>query len=217
MTDSHTHSTYPATEERINVLSHGLGLLLSIAALVVLTLKARGLLQITSVAVFAISMIALYAASTIYHSTSDATLRYRMRTVDHAMIYVLIAGSYTPFCLLVLDGKTGWAIFAVSWLMAIVGITLKLYHTGRYNKLSTAMYVFMGWMIVFAIKPLIENLSTEGLTWLFAGGVSYTLGALIYSIKRLPFGHAAFHVFVLLGSACHFVSVYFFVLLPSKS
>lgn len=217
MTDSHKHSTYPAAEERINIYSHGLGLVLSIAALVLLTVKAHGALQITSVAVFAVSLIALYASSTIYHSTSDVALRYRMRTVDHSMIYVLIAGTYTPFSLLVLGGKTGWAIFSISWLMAITGITIKVFHTGRYDKLSTAMYVFMGWIIVFAIKPLIANFTTEGLFWLMAGGVAYTLGALFYSFKRLPFGHAVFHVFVLLGSACHFISVYYFVLLPSNS
>ena len=111
----------------------------------------------------------------------------------------------------------GWSIFGVAWSMALVGIVIKLFHTGRYEKVSTAMYVFMGWIIVFAIKPLIANLSGDGLAWLFAGGISYTLGALFYSIKKLPFGHAIFHVFVVGGSACHFVSVYFFVLAPSNS
>jgi hemolysin III len=128
------------------------------------------------------------------------------------MIYVLIAGSYTPLSLLVLNGAVGWTIFGVSWAMAATGIVIKLFHTGKYNKISTAMYVFMGWVIVFAIKPLIANLSSEGLAWLFAGGVSYTVGALFYSIRKMPYGHATFHIFTLLGSACHFVCVYFFVL-----
>ena len=212
MSEALKYTTYPAAEERINVYSHGLGLILSVFALFILTAKARGMLQVVSVAVFAASMIALYGSSTIYHSTTNVARRIWLRTVDHAMIYVLIAGSYTPFALLVLQGKTGWAIFGVTWAMAVTGIVIKLYHTGRYNKVSTAMYVFMGWMIVFAIKPLIANFPPEGLTWLFAGGVSYTVGALTYSIKKMPFGHATFHILCLIGSGCHFVSVYYFVL-----
>ncbi len=208
---------YPIIEERINVLSHAVGLLLSIAALVLLVIKASGTLQTVSVAVFASSMIALYAASTIYHCAGPSSFRYWMRTVDHAMIYVLIAGSYTPFTLLVLKGALGWSLFGVSWGMALVGIVVKLFFTGRFNKTSTAMYVFMGWIIVLAIKPLIANLSTAGLMWLFAGGIAYTAGALFYSFKRLPYAHAVFHIFVIAGSACHFVSVYFFVLAPSNS
>ena len=212
MSEALKYTTYPAAEERINVYSHGLGLILSVFALFILTAKAQGLLQVVSVAVFAASMIALYGSSTIYHSTTNVARRVWLRTVDHAMIYILIAGTYTPFSLLVLDGSTGWAIFGVTWAMAATGIVIKLSHTGRYNKVSTAMYVFMGWIIVFAIKPLIANLPSEGLTWLFAGGVSYTVGALTYSIKKMPFGHATFHVLCLIGSACHFVSVYYFVL-----
>jgi hemolysin III len=125
---------------------------------------------------------------------------------------VLIAGSYTPFALLVLKGTVGWVVFGVIWAMAATGIVIKLFYTGRYHKVSTAMYVFMGWVIVFAINPLIEGLSSAGLTWLFAGGVAYTTGALFYSISKMPFGHATFHIFCLFGSACHFVAVYYFVL-----
>jgi len=212
MTTQLKHTTYPATEERINVYSHGLGLVASVFALVVLALKADGLLQVVSVVVFATSLIALYGSSTIYHSTHDVARRAWLRTVDHSMIYVLIAGSYTPLALLVLKGSVGWAIFTVSWTMAVTGIVIKLFHTGKYDRISTAMYVFMGWVIIFAIKPLAANLSSEGLTWLFAGGVSYTLGALFYSIRKMPFGHATFHVFTLLGSICHFICVYYFVL-----
>lgn len=212
MPDSHKHSTYPVAEERINVYSHALGLVLSVIALLILTLKASGMLQFVSVMVFAASLIALYGSSTIYHSTSNVRRRAWLRTVDHSMIYVLIAGTYTPFSLIVLKGAVGWTIFGLSWAMAATGTVIKLFHTGKYDKISTAMYVFMGWVIVFAIKPLIENLSTEGLAWLFAGGVFYTVGALFYSIKKMPYGHATFHVFCLLGSASHFVALYFFVL-----
>ena len=212
MTHSLKHTTYPATEERINIYSHGLGLVASVFALLVLTLKADGMLQIISVTVFAVSLIALYGSSTIYHSTNNVGRRAWLRTVDHSMIYVLIAGSYTPFTLLVLEGAVGWTIFGVAWGMAVTGIVIKLFHTGKYDKLSTAMYVLMGWLIVFAIKPLMASFSSEGLLWLFAGGVSYTVGALFYSIKKMPFGHATFHIFCLVGSACHFVAVYVFVL-----
>ena len=212
MIESHRVTAYPANEERINIYSHALGLLLSAVALIVLTIKADGLLAIVSTVVFGISLMALYASSTIYHSAKDPTVRSRMRTVDHAMIYVLIAGTYTPFSLLVLQGAVGWAVFAVSWSMATIGITIKLYFTGRYNRLSTAMYVFMGWIIVFAIKPLAANISSAGLAWLFAGGVFYTLGAVFYSIRKMPYSHATFHIFCLLGSASHVVAVYSFVL-----
>jgi hemolysin III len=206
------HTTYPETEERINIYSHGLGLVASVFALFLLPLKANGILEVVSVVVFAASLIALYGSSTIYHSTNNVARRVWLRTVDHSMIYVLIAGSYTPLALLVLKGAIGWTVFGVSWAMATTGIVMKLFHTGKYDKISTAMYVFMGWVIVFAIKPLAANLSSEGLTWLFAGGVSYTLGALFYSIRKLPYGHATFHIFTLLGSACHVVCVYYFVL-----
>lgn len=214
MNSAYKYTTYPVAEERINIYSHGLGLVLSVLTFLVLIIKAQGALQIVSVSVFAASLVALYGSSTVYHSTSDAERRSRLRTVDHAMIYVLIAGTYTPFSLLVLQGAVGWTVFAVSWAMAATGIAIKLFHTGRYDKISTAMYVFMGWVIVFAIKPLIANLSIEGLVWLFAGGIFYTVGAVLYSIKRLPYGHASFHIFCLLGSACHVISVYFFVLAP---
>jgi len=213
----HKHTTYPVLEERINVASHGLGLLLSIVALLLLIAKGSSVLELVSLTVFATSLIALYAASTVYHVTTSVARRAWLRTVDHSMIYVLIAGTYTPFTLLVIKGTTGWTIFGISWAMAVTGIVIKLYHTGRYDRLSTAMYVFMGWMIVFAINPLIDNLSPAGLSWLFAGGISYTVGALFYSLKKMPFGHATFHIFVLIGSACHFASVYFFVLAPISS
>ena len=213
----HKHTTYPVLEERINVASHALGLLLSIVALLLLIAKGSSVLELVSLSVFATSLIALYAASTVYHVTTSVARRAWLRTVDHAMIYVLIAGTYTPFSLLVIKGTAGWTIFGISWAMAVTGIVIKLYHTGRYDRLSTAMYVFMGWMIIFAINPLIDNLSPAGLSWLFAGGIAYTVGALFYSLKKMPFGHATFHIFVLAGSACPFVSVYFFVLAPISS
>ncbi|MCW8873378.1 MAG: hemolysin III family protein [Xanthomonadales bacterium] len=206
---------YAPTEERINILSHAMGLLFSIAAL--LALVTRALLHgtawhLVSFSVFAISLIALYTASTAYHSTRDPSLRIRLRTVDHATIYVLIAGTYTPFALVTLQGSIGWLLFAITWGMAVTGIVLKLFFTGRYNQVSTLMYVFMGWLIVFFIKPLIAQFPSAGLAWLLAGGISYTLGAVLYSIPKVPYHHAIFHLFVVLGSFCHFIAVYAYVL-----
>ena len=206
---------YSPIEERINILSHAAGLLLSMVAVVLLVTRAShygNAWHIVSVAIFGASLIALYAASTTYHSATNAELRARLRVIDHATIYILIAGTYTPFALITLNGATGWVLFAVSWSMAISGIVLKLFFTGRFNLVSTLMYVFMGWIIIFAVKPLIANLPTAGLYWLVAGGLSYTLGAIIYSIKKIPLNHAIFHLFVLGGSICHFVAVYFYVL-----
>ena len=209
---------YSPLEERINIFSHAIGLLLSMVAVVLLVTRASSYgnaWHILSVTIFGASLIALYAASTTYHSATRAELRARLRVIDHATIYILIAGTYTPFTLITLNGATGWTIFAVSWGMAISGITLKLFFTGRFNLVSTLMYVFMGWIIIFAVKPLIAGLPTAGLYWLVAGGLSYTIGAIIYSIKKVPLNHAIFHLFVLAGSICHFVAVYFYVL-PSQ-
>jgi len=206
---------YSPLEEMTNIISHAIGLVLSIVALLLMLFRASdsgNTLHIVSAAIFGASLIALYAASTMYHSAKDPNVRSRLRINDHATIYILIAGTYTPFTLITLNGWVGWTIFGVSWGMAIAGVVLKLFLTGRYNVLSTMMYVLMGWIIIFAVKPLINSLSSEGLFWLVAGGVAYTTGAVIYSIKKIKFNHAIFHLFVLLGSSCHFISVYFYVL-----
>ncbi len=215
MSDMGTIKHYSPGEEKTNIISHAIGLVLSIVALVLLVMRASlhgDMLQLVSVSIFGLSLIALYTASTFYHRAKDPSLRARLRIIDHATIYVLIAGTYTPLTLIALGGLIGWVIFGASWAMAATGISLKVFFTGKFDLVSTLMYVFMGWIIVFAIKPLMDNMSSEGLFWLFAGGVAYTTGAIIYSIRKIPFNHATFHMFVLLGSFCHFVSVYFYVL-----
>ncbi len=211
---------YSPLEEKTNIISHAIGLVLSLLGLVLLLVRASlygNAWHVVSAGVFGASLISLFAASTFYHSAKDPKLRSRLRIIDHATIYVLIAGTYTPFTLVTLHGSTGWMIFTASWGMALVGITLKLFFTGKYNVISTLMYVFMGWIIVFALIPLINNLSTQGLAWLLAGGVAYTTGAILYSIKQIKFNHAIFHMFVLLGGFCHFVSIYFYVLPPPSA
>ena len=206
---------YDKKEEKLNVLSHGIGLVLSVVALVLLVVFASlegSPWHIVSFSIYGASLIVLYSASTLYHYVQSPKLRHRLNIFDHASIYVLIAGTYTPFTLVVLDGWVGWTIFGVSWGLALIGVILKLFFIGKYDRISTIAYVLMGWLIVFAIKPLVHNLPIEGLLWLLAGGIFYTIGAVLYSIKRIKYNHAIFHIFVLLGSFSHFMAVFFYVL-----
>ncbi|ALU73906.1 hemolysin D [Tenacibaculum dicentrarchi] len=205
---------YSNIEEKLNVLTHGFGLLLAMIALPLLILKSvfyQGFWQIASFSIFGFSLIILYAASTFYHAAKNSKIRRRLNIFDHAAIYVLIAGSYTPFCLVVLPEKTGWYLFVFVWLFALIGVILKLFFTGKFDKLSTALYLIMGWQVIFLINPLMENLPYNGLFYLIAGGVFYTIGAVLYSIKKVPYNHAIFHFFVLLGSFSHFWAIYKYV------
>ncbi len=210
---------YPHKEERWNILTHGFGFIMSLLAAVLLCIRAGefedGRLTLSFI-VFALGLILLYAASTFYHSAKDPVWRFRLKVLDHIAIFILIAGTYTPFALITLKGTTGWIIFGVAWGIALTGTVLKLFFTGKYKNLSTLLYVGMGWIIIFAIKPLIENLSSGGLWWLFAGGFFYTLGAVLYSIKKIPYNHALFHLFVLLGSFSHFMAIYNHVFPPGN-
>lgn len=188
-----------------------MGVILSLIAIALFLLNAligESTIDTISNLVFSLSLLILYIASSRYHYEVDANKRFRLKILDHCAIYILIAGTYTPFALSVIKGSDGWILFFLSWSLAIIGICLKLFFTGRFKLISTLMYVFMGWLAIFFIRPLMANLSDEGIFWLFAGGISYTVGALIYLIKKIPLNHAIFHLFVLLGSACHFVSVY---------
>jgi len=205
---------YSNKEEQLNILTHAFGLLLSSIGLPFLIIKATvfsGFWKPVSLIIYGLSMIILYAASTFYHASKEAKLRRRLNIFDHAAIYVLIAGTYTPFAIIILEGTIGWVLFGCTWLFALVGIILKLFFTGKFDRLSTVMYVLMGWQIVLVIKPLMDNFSTNGLKLLFLGGVFYTIGAVLYSIKKLPFNHAMFHVFVVLGSASHFFCIFYYI------
>lgn len=202
---------YPKKEETLNILSHGLGFLLSIVALPFLILKSLnfiGFWKPLSFIIYGLSMIILYAASTFYHAAKNPKKRRRLNIFDHAAIYVLIAGSYSPFCLVALDSSLGWYMFVFVWLFALAGVILKLFYTGKFDKLSTALYLLMGWQVVIFLKPLMASLTSEGLQFLFAGGIFYSVGAILYSIKKLPYNHAIFHIFVLLGSLSHFLAIY---------
>jgi len=206
---------YSALEEKINVVSHAIGIALSVIALVLLLLKSitEGTFwHVLSFTVFGVSLIVLYTASTLYHAAKDENRRKILNVFDHASIYVLIAGTYTPYTLVTLHGNIGWWIFGLNWFLALTGIILKLFFIGKYDKLSTLMYVLMGWVVILAVKPLVQNLGIEGALWLLAGGILYTIGAVLYSIRSIKYNHAIFHFFVLLGSFAHFISIYYYVI-----
>ncbi len=210
---------YHPTEEKFNVISHGVGLILSVIALILLITYAISdgtIWHIISFSIYGTSLVILYTASTLYHYVQEPKLRYKLNIFDHAAIYVLIAGSYTPFTMNVINGTLGWTLFGIVWVIAIIGVTLKLFFTGKYGKISTVAYILMGWMGIFGLETLILNLPIEAVVWLVAGGIAYTIGAVLYSLKMVKFNHAIFHVFVLLGSICHFMSVFLYVL-PHQS
>ncbi|MBU3010971.1 hemolysin III family protein [Polaribacter vadi] len=202
---------YSSKEEKLNIISHGFGLFLSVVAfpfLVIKSLNFEDFWKLSSFIIYGLSMIILYAASTFYHAAKNPKKRRRLNIFDHAAIYVLIAGSYSPFCLVGLDSELGWYMFLFVWLFALTGIVLKLFFTGRFDKISTAMYLLMGWQVMFFIKPLMSSISADNFQYLVAGGVFYSVGAILYSIKKIPYNHAIFHLFVLLGSFSHFFAIY---------
>jgi len=203
---------YSDKEERLNIWSHAVGIGLSSVGLIFLILKSQGTVATISSIVFGGSLILLYSASTRYHSEKNADKRARYRIFDHAAIFVLIAGTYTPLAAISLSGRIGNYLLMIIWGIAVAGIVLKLFFTGRYHLLSTVLYVIMGWTAIFVIKPLIQRVEPGGLWLIGLGGVAYTLGAILYSRKKLPYNHAIFHLFVLAGSAFHYFSIYLFVI-----
>lgn len=197
-------------EELANALTHGIGVIAGIAGgAVLITLAALygDVWHIISASVFTASLILLYSSSTLYHAIPGKRAKARLQVLDHCAIFVLIAGTYTPFTLVSLQGAWGWSIFGVAWGLAALGIIFKLFFTGRYEKLSTAVYVAMGWMIVIALKPLIDSLPLVSFGWLLAGGLLYTAGTYFYHREKMRFAHAIWHLFVLGGSVCHFIAV----------
>lgn len=197
-------------EEIANSITHGLGLIASIAALPILLLKARTSsdpLAVTGAAIFGLSLIFLYGASTVYHALPLSNAKRFFRVVDHSAIYLLIAGTYTPFALGPLRGPWGTALLIVIWALALIGIVSKLIVGLRLRHASTGMYLLMGWLIIVAVKPLVENVPRAGLAWLAAGGIAYTGGVVFYTMKRVQYSHMVWHLFVAAGSVCHFIAV----------
>ena len=200
-------------EERANAWSHGAAFVASLAAipvLVVTAVRRDDPWQLTAGIVYGISMALLFLASTVYHVTHPASPhKHRRRALDHAAIYLLIAGTYTPFLLGALRGPWGWSLLATIWSLALAGIAVKLGRGigFRYPRLSTALYLAMGWLALVAVRPLLDAIGVAGFGWLLAGGACYTVGTVFYVWERLRFGHFVWHCFVVAGSACHFVSV----------
>lgn len=197
-------------EELWNALTHGVGAFASAAAgAVLITLAALwgDAWQLASAIVFVATLSLLYIASTLYHAARHERLKQRLKILDHCAIFLLIAGTYTPFTLLGLRDSWGWTLFVLIWVLAVLGVIFKLFFTGRFPRLSTLMYVAMGWLVVVAIGPMREELPTSTLVWLFAGGLAYTVGTLFYHRDHLPYSHAVWHGFVLAGSSFHFVAV----------
>ncbi len=206
---------YPRKEEYFNVITHLLGFLLSILALSLLVVYAcldGTAWHIVSFSIFGGSLVLQYLASTLYHSAKKKDIRRKLNIFDHTAIYVLIAGTFTPFLLVTLNGPWGWSMFGVIWGLALSGIIFKFYYTGKYKIISTLGYIFMGLTVLIVVNPLMEKLPAEGLNLIFLGGAFYIIGAIIYMIKKIPYNHGIFHVFVLLGSVSHFFSVFLYVL-----
>lgn len=208
-------SPYTVAEEIAHTITHGLGALLSIAGLAVLVgfSSINGdAWHVVSSSVYGASLIILYGASSLYHGITVPRAKALFKRLDHAAIYLLIAGTYTPFLLVSLRGPWGWSLFGVIWSIAIIGIILEFIDWKPFKRISLALYLGMGWIVVIAINPMLEHVAPGGLILLLLGGLSYTLGVIFYVWEKLAFNHAIWHMFVLAGSAFHFFSVLFYVI-----
>ncbi|MDR3388010.1 MAG: hemolysin III family protein [Rudaea sp.] len=215
MSDSAENARYSAAEEIANSLIHGLGIVLSLAGIAVLVAAAARVgstREIVSCAVYGITLVALYTTSTLYHSATRPASKRALRTLDHIAIFLLIAGTYTPFVLIALRGSWGWSLFAITWFLAALGVIAELSALHRFRGVMVALYIAIGWVGLVAIKPLAAALPSAGLWLLFGGGVSYTFGVLFYVWHSLRFHHAVWHLFVLGGSALQYFAVLWYVL-----
>ncbi|HUW61289.1 MAG TPA: hemolysin III family protein [Candidatus Bathyarchaeia archaeon] len=206
---------YGFLEELANLVTHAIGLALSVAGLTLLVTFA-GLTgdpwRIVSFSIYGATLVALYVSSTLYHGLPCSAAKRVLRQIDHASIFLLIAGTYTPFVLVVLRGGLGWTLFGIVWALAAFGVAVKVAFTGRFEVLTVILYLGMGWMGAMAIKPMLGALPPSGLALLVAGGLAYTVGVIFYAGRCIPFNHAIWHVFVVTGSVCHFLAVILFVL-----
>jgi len=210
-----TAKRYSLAEEIASSATHGLGVVLSISALIILTtLAARSgdIWRVVSFSIYGSTLIIMYLSSVLYHSFQEPGIKRVFRYLDHSSIYLLIAGTYTPFTMINLRGTWGWTLFGIIWGLAAFGLLMTVLGVGRSRVLASLVYIGMGWLVVVAIKPLLEAVPPGGIAWLVAGGLFYTLGVVFYVWKRLPFNHAIWHLFVLGGSVCHFFAILFYVL-----
>ena len=206
---------YSLPEEIASSVTHGLGVLLALAALTLMVIFSalRGTAwHVVACAVYGTTLVLMFTASTLYHSFPWPRAKAVLKVIDHSAIYLLIAGTYTPFFLVPMRGPWGWTLFGVIWGLALGGVLFKVFFVGRFKLVSTLVYIGMGWMVVVAIRPLCQTLPRGGLLWLVAGGLFYTGGTIFYLNRRIPFNHAIWHAFVLGGSLCHFFSVMLYVI-----
>lgn len=201
---------YSISEELMNAISHGIGAALSIAAIVLLIVNSKfEIKSVICVTIYSVSLFVLYIISTLYHALLPSKAKKVFRVLDHCSIFLLIAGTYTPICLLVLNSVVGWILFFVVWVAAIVGIVFNSIDIKKFSKFSMICYIAMGWVVIFALKPLIDSITTSQLTLLVSGGLAYTVGAVLYVIgKKQKYIHSVWHLFVLLGSILHFFMIF---------
>ncbi len=202
-------------EEIWNGITHGIGTALAIAGLTVLVALAAingDSWRVVSFSIYGSTLVLLYLASTLYHSIQIPKVKRILQVLDHAAIYLLIAGSYTPFLLVSMRGRLGWTLFGVVWGLALLGIALRTIFVGRFEKLAVVGYVLMGWLVVVAFKEMQIAIPSGGVALIIAGGITYTLGVIFYAWRKLPYNHAIWHLFVLGGSVCHFLAMLFYVL-----
>ncbi|WP_281887390.1 hemolysin III family protein [Paenibacillus sp. YYML68] len=202
-------------QERANAVSHGIGAVLSVAALVLLlerSIRYGTIWHVISFAIFGVTMLLVYVSSTLLHSARDERWIERFEKMDHAAIFLLIGGTYTPYLLVTLRGSLGLSFLAIVWSLALGGLVFKLRNMYRYHRTTTFFYIALGWMIILLFKPLQEQLPVQGLSWLVYGGALYTIGTVFYLWRRVPYHHAIWHTFVMGGSLCHFISIYVYVL-----
>lgn len=203
---------YTLGEEIFNSTSHGVGILLSLSALILMLFFSTSILEIVSSVMFGSTLILLYTSSTLYHAITNEKAKKIFQILDHCTIYLLIAGSYTPYALLTIGGTSGWLIFVIIWISALIGILLNAINLNKFRILSIILYVAMGWAIAFYLPQLLEKLDFGGLVLLIAGGLAYTIGIVFYVIKKIKYFHSIWHLFVLGASICHILSVLIYVL-----
>jgi hemolysin III len=205
---------YSKAEEIANRLTHGAGALLSligVSMLIALAIGQHDTSRVVAASIYGGSMVTFYSLSTAYHSVSKPVIRYVFRILDHSAIFIMIAGSYTPFSMITLRGPWGWSILGIVWGVSVLGIVLKIFTVHRLRYLGPLLYIALGWLVLIALKPLTAALAANGVALLFWGGGAYTVGVLFYLWDRIPFNHAIWHLFVLAGSACHFGAIFYYV------
>lgn len=197
-----------------NAITHGVGAVLAVAGTAYLiVVSTRGSASVVvGCSIFASTLILVYVCSTLYHSLVRTRARHVLRVLDHTAIYLLIAGTYTPFTLVSLRGSVGWTLFGIVWALAIAGVIFKSFAVDRFAVASVLVYLFQGWLVIFALRPLVHAIGSRGLLWLAAGGAAYTLGIIFFAFDRIPYFHAAWHLFVLVGSIAHYLTILFYVI-----